>query len=577
MSKKVSDEDPAGTLDGTEEIYVVQDGGSARTTTQAIANLAPGGGSGSVIVDARLTFAAVVDGSSAGGTDNETVMATGLATLHNGVPYSNVFIQDNLGLDVSVSVKTPNPYGVRIGPGRLIQTGNFPSDPGRVQLNSDADWRGHTCGQEYLYAFQNKLQLRTGCIARFCGDSTTAGDSLVHTVNTIDLLTQQVVADHGYAMAVQNAGHSGITDEQWRTTYLAGDLTAAPDLMVIRYVVNSPGWKKDGTSGTLNEYESEYALRRDIGDFFTTMHAALTTIRATVTGGLTQDVTNLSIILMNGNSTADSPNGRDEKWYELTGAVLRQLARDFNCAFIDSYAIWRDSRNAAGRWMDDAALPSVDGRAIHPLDIMNQWIASVIGDMIVPSGMELRNQLAARVAPLTTNLPSQFAIGESTFAVSWTINGVVVVGILMVSRNADGTVNQRVASGAGYGAVSERFGSVSSNTWFDWISTPTNTAGLALQNGWTDSSGSKITFGKTNGIVTVRGRITGGTVAGGTLLFTLPTGFVPVFDEYRAVRCGSSLSSDATIVCSHTNAGQVLISNCPSNALFDIAFSFSTI
>lgn len=41
MSKKTSDEDPAGALDGTEEVRLARDGGNYRTTTQAIADLAP--------------------------------------------------------------------------------------------------------------------------------------------------------------------------------------------------------------------------------------------------------------------------------------------------------------------------------------------------------------------------------------------------------------------------------------------------------------------------------------------------------------------------------------------------------
>jgi hypothetical protein len=521
-----------------------------------------GGGSGATIVDARMTLTAVVDGHpGAAGTDNETVMAAGLAVLQNGIPYRTVNIQNDAGLDVHVSAKTPNPYGVRMGPGRLLQTGNFPSDPGRVQLNSDADWRGHTCGMEYLYYAQKKMQLRAGCEWRFMGDSTTAGDSIVNSYNTIDQMVKQLVQDHGFKITVTNAGHSGITTEQWRTTYLSADLAAAPDGMCIRYCVNDPGWKKDGTAGTLNAYESEYALRRDIGDFVTSMRAALTTIRAA------KDVTALSIILMNGNSTADSPNGRDEKWYELTGAALRQCARDFQCAFIDTYAIWRDSRNAAGRWMDNAGLPSVDGRAIHPLDIMNQWIGGVISELIVPRGLEIRNTMAARAAPNISIAPSLFPIGYSTFDVTWTINGVAVTGMLINFRSVAGVSWQRLIDGSGVAPVSERAGNTTGDVWFDWISTPKSTAPLTLSNSWVAGSWG-ITFYKENGVVRLSGRLSNGTTTAGTTVATLPAGFRPAFDIFFVVACGAGASSTGVVTIS--TAGVITIVNVANNTYLDL-------
>lgn len=51
------------------------------------------------------------------------------------------------------------------------------------------------------------------------------------------------------------------------------------------------------------------------------------------------------------------------KWYEQVRKVYIKAARDFKCAFIDTYSIWLDSRDAAGIYMDN---PYSDGRAIHP-------------------------------------------------------------------------------------------------------------------------------------------------------------------------------------------------------------------
>ena len=52
----------------------------------------------------------------------------------------------------------------------------------------------------------------------------------------------------------------------------------------------------------------------------------------------------MSIILMSPNSTSDTPNGRDEKWYEQVRKVYIKAARDYKCAFIDTYSLWLDSR-----------------------------------------------------------------------------------------------------------------------------------------------------------------------------------------------------------------------------------------
>jgi hypothetical protein len=209
---------------------------------------------------------AVIDGS----TDNLSAVNFALST-----PRTEIAVKE--GTDVRVSVMPTNPYGPRMGPGRVILPLSSPF-PGRQQINSDTELRGHTFGQEYLYAAQVKLQARTSFTALFSGDSTTAGDALVNTYSQIHSLVQAVVRDKGFDLTTVNGGHSGATAEQWRTTYLAPDLATNPDLYVIRWGINDPGWNKNGTVGTSNAYEAEYANRRDITDYATTMRAALTTI-----------------------------------------------------------------------------------------------------------------------------------------------------------------------------------------------------------------------------------------------------------------------------------------------------------
>ena len=490
-------------------------------------------------------------------TDSLTAVNLALST-----PRAEIVVKE--GIDIRVSALPTNSFGPRMGPGRVILPMTVPF-AGRQQINSDTELQQQVWGQEYLYAAQVKLQARGGFTALFSGDSTTAGSSLVNAYSQIHSLVQAVVRDKGFDLTTVNGGHSGATAEQWRTTYLAADLATNPDLYVIRWGINDPGWNKSGTVGTSNAYEAEYANRRDITDYATTMRAALTTIRAAKT------VAQMAIILMMPNSTADSPNGRDEKWYEQVRRVLRKCARDFQCTFIDTYAIWRDSRTAANKWMDDSF---GDGRAIHPLDIMNGWIASVIGDLIVPSQMAIRNVGSAFAQPLISALPQAYPVGTSTFRATWTINAVVVNGMVVTSRGADGICLQRVVDYTVQRRVAERVGDAGSNTWQDWTSLPTSTTVLALSNAWT-ASGRGITYDKQGGIVSIRGRITGGTLTTGTVIATLPAGCWPVFDEYRVVPCGTGLATPAVILVSAAT-GQIQVSSVSSNALLDVGCSFST-
>jgi lysophospholipase L1-like esterase len=409
-----------------------------------------------------------------------------------------------------------------------------------------------------------KLQARVAFLALFSGDSTTAGDSLVNSYSQIHSLVQALARDKGFEITAVNGGHSGATAEQWRTTYLAADLATNPDLYVIRWGINDPAWNKNGTVGTANAYEAEIAARRDITDYATTMRAALTTIRAA------KSVSQMSIILMVPNSTSDSPNGRDEKWYEQLRGVLRQCARDFQCAFVDTYAQWRDSRVSAGRWQDD---PFGDGRAIHPLDIMNNWIASTVGDLLIPSALSVRNVSSAFANPLITTLPSAYPIGFSTFRAQWTINGVAVNGMVVTFRGADGICLQRVVDFATQRRVSERVGDSGTNTWQDWTSTPTNTNGLALSNSWTVATRG-ITYDKVGGLVRVQGRIQNGTATAGTIIATLPVGFRPVADQYFAVQCGAGLATSAAISVIASD-GTIRVVNVTSNVLLDVGCVFS--
>lgn len=289
-------------------------------------------------------YAAAGDGV----TDDTTPIANALAE-HGEVRLVSDYLVTALDNEMGVPL---------VGPGRVLKaiTG------GDQQLSSKGDDGQHVFGQEYLYALYAKLMAGTTASMVFSGDSTTEGGvghatgaGLIHTA----VLT--LGQARGHKLTATNAGHSGENTEDWITLYLAGDLALNPDLYVVRWGINDPF---DG---------------RTIEEFATSLRSGLATIRASKTVG------QMAVLLMAPNSTSDTPNNRDERWYEQARLVCRQAARDYQCAFVDTYSLWKDSRPAAGLWMDD---PFADGRAIHPMNVMNFQIASKIAELLFPAGFD---------------------------------------------------------------------------------------------------------------------------------------------------------------------------------------------
>ena len=258
--------------------------------------------------------------------------------------------------------------------------------------NTYADRYQRVTGQENLAAWYRLVYNQHTTPTRqmrivFSGDSTTAGVG-VDSEYTINYLILTGLTDAGmqgpFNTACINNGHSGAHTGQWETTHVSADIAANPDLLVLRWGINDPGWLKDGTTPPLDSGQS-YPNRRDITDFATSLRNGLATFRAS------KGFYTTSILLMMPNSTYDVPNGRDALWYEQMRDVLIQAARDFQCAFIDTYAIMQDSRYLANVLMDDPMPTS--GRGIHPNNTMNSIIAGHMLDVIIPKG--LRYNLAS--------------------------------------------------------------------------------------------------------------------------------------------------------------------------------------
>lgn len=215
-------------------------------------------------------------------------------------------------------------------------------------------------GQEYLYAFHQKLISNSAASMLFSGDSTTFGTSITNDDYLLHTSVLRNGLNLGHNLTATNAGHSGADTQDWITSYLADDLAANPDLMVLRWGLNDPFYG------------------RNISQFETSLRSGLSTIRAS------KSISQMSVVLMVPNTASDSPNGRDAAWMELTRPVIRQAAIDYQCTFIDTFKLWDDTVNASGNWMDNIF---GDGRALHPLEAMNGWIASKISEVIFPDAI----------------------------------------------------------------------------------------------------------------------------------------------------------------------------------------------
>src|SRR5206468_2950369 len=102
-------------------------------------------------------------------------------------------------------------------------------------------------------------------------------------------------------------------------------------------------------------------------------------------------------------------DGRDERYLEIISPMYRELARKYQCTFIDTYRLWRDGRGlnaafAVGRPWLDTVYTTPDG-GIHPNESFDVQIADIITSTILPE--TLRRALQANLPQLNKALTFQ--------------------------------------------------------------------------------------------------------------------------------------------------------------------------
>lgn len=489
-------------------------------------------------------FGAVGDGS----TNDSTATANAVAAVAAAPGTVHLPAGDFL-----VTGAPSNDLGVEFfGAGRMLKsiTGGY------QQLNSYADRFQHVTGVEYLAALHRRIIDRSGCNVLLTGDSTTAGDGVSGSWVPHTLLKKLAWARGIWYQITYNRGQSGKHSGDWVSTYVAGDITNggnAPHLIIVRWGINDP------------------YFGRSLSQYITSMKAGLAAIRATYT------VSQCAILLMAPNSTSDTPGSRDERWYERVTPALRKMARDYQCAFFDTYAWCKDARGAAGIWMDN---PYADGRAIHPLDVMNAAIYTKVADIIYPSGLAPssvnrfqnlgNNDLTGQSA---TTLPSDYDYGLTIHraqpAYGWPLDGAVAT-----VRAADGTFALQLhwSYNDGLGALYTRVGQGAS--WLTWSTVaPAPAQTLTLQNSWVAYDVSyTIQAKKQANLVRLTGLIKSGTTTTGTVIATLPAGYRPAQNTWFSVMTDTNGQAARVYV---SPVGNVVLHYTPSSgflSLDDIAF-----
>lgn len=419
-----------------------------------------------------------------------------------------------------------NEYGIEIDARR----GRIFNDSG-VQLSTYSDPRNRFVnGEQYLNYVINKMITADGVTAAQKTYILWSGDSTIVGVNSSawppDAIGNFYAKRYGI-MDVQNTalGHSGKTLYEWGYFYIDTEWAqhASADLIILRWGINDP------MVGPYTLSQCKDALDR-----------GLAKLRANKT------VAQQSIIIMSPNSTSDTPNGRDEKWYEQLTAMLRAKAKQYKCMFFDTYGMFQDSRGGAGVWLDD---PYGDGRGIHPnstfsAQIHDKLFEHIYGPCAVINGSS--NLFSSNGSSLqfigSAYPPNTFHLGISWWRSNPTDASWPVDGLVQVERFVDGLVVQKI-----YGYLNEqtricytRMARATDSSWSVWRGLRTDITAGMLSNGWTVAASRSATYQKSvDGVVTIDAMLVPGTVTANTTIFTLPVGFRPK-NSISYIACGAN-------------------------------------
>lgn len=231
-----------------------------------------------------------------------------------------------------------------------------------LQIHAFANNR--VAGIEYMVRVHNILRAGgggSGLKIVLTGDSTTTEAEVAQEARR-EYALPVIARRRGFGITLAvNRGQSGKNCAEWVSTYLAGDIAEAPDLIIV-------GWGGNNDAGS----------GRTPAQYLASLESGLAALRSY------RGVTAMSIIVMSACSTYDIPNGRYSAYYEQTIQGVKDLCRQYLCCFVDRYSTCIDSQNGAGIWKDN---PYGDGRGIHDLTTASLVLTNVLADVIWPDAI----------------------------------------------------------------------------------------------------------------------------------------------------------------------------------------------
>ncbi|MGE4213769.1 MAG: SGNH/GDSL hydrolase family protein [Anaerotignaceae bacterium] len=390
-------------------------------------------------------------------------------------------------------------------------------------------FKNYVDGREYLIYYHNKLRLKEDAKIILSGDSTTAGYAITDTNYLLENIITSQLKVFGVNNAITiNKGHNSMNVSDWIGGYLAEDMALNPDLYIVRW-----GFNHDGAT----------PLSTRVSNFERDLRSGLTTFRNSRT------VDQASIILMTPNSGNDVINGRDKTWFDLIHPIIKQIARDYQCCFVDTYTYLYDSNNVV--WQDEI-MYDLQKTHVHPLETANAWIVSLLTDALIPITMRTYGVKQYSSADRLNNgdemKPSDYDIGIS---IDRTQYGFPFNGQSFTIRQIDGVTLQINTSlwDKDKSKMAFRMGlsttgipdAVGSNSWGTWniLGGEEPWTPATLLNSWVNTGGANdavCAYRIDNGGNTqIKGFIKDGITTAGTTIFTLPVGKRPLENKYLPV------------------------------------------
>ncbi|MCE1340626.1 GDSL-type esterase/lipase family protein [Enterobacter asburiae] len=304
-------------------------------------------------------FGVINDGTpfapGAPGTNNKTAIDNTTAAQNTNAgkyamtsPFVNKWGQENEEILVSDTHKVLNPKHARTN----LVVGQEYLSPWYKNFRFDAELGNH--GSWGTPPF----------VIHYCGDSTVVGVGASTSQHQPPTLLKNSSVARGFRdVSVVSSAISGDDAYSWyHSGRMAEAVSTNPNVLLIRYGVNDgarPGWASE---------------------FLDTMRSAMSDLRQMKTAA------QLPVIIMSPCSTSDPVNYRTEAYHELINQGLRQVARDYQCCFIDTYGYYQDSHSGSF-YMDTSA---GDGH-VHPWDELYALINKITADVLFPVSDPLMN------------------------------------------------------------------------------------------------------------------------------------------------------------------------------------------